>query len=341
MHWSDYDIWNGEKYNKFRKDHFNLTHGIKCSEECDMKLIGSIFLTFLYNENILKQEIFMLDLSKLKEPYFIGEIGINHNGDLQIAKKLIDAIFACNWNCVKFQKRNPDVAVPESQKSLMRDTPWGRIPYIEYKYKVEFGQKEYEYIDKYCKEKPVDWTASVWDIDSLNFLKQFDIPFIKIPSAKITNDELVVEAAKSQIPIVISTGMSTIEEIDNAVNLIKKYGKIPAIMHCNSSYPTPHKEINLRVINFLCERYSDCIIGYSGHEKDLEPTVLAVALGAKIIERHITLSHEMWGTDQKASLEVLAMDMLKKRAKDINVILGSPEKTVTQSEILMREKLRG
>lgn len=282
-----------------------------------------------------------MDFYKLKEPYFIGEIGINHNGDLQIAKKLIDAIFACNWDCAKFQKRNPDIAVPEKQKSVIRDTPWGRIPYIEYKYKVEFGQKEYEYIDKYCKEKPVDWTASVWDIDSLNFLTQFDIPFIKIPSAKITNDELIIESAKTQIPLCISTGMSTVEEIDKAVNLAKKYGKPPVIMHCNSNYPTPYDEINLNVIPFLENRYPDCIIGYSGHEKGLEPTVIAIALGAKIIERHITLSHNMWGTDQKSSLEVLAMDMLKKRSKDVRIILGSDKKTITKSEIPIRLKLRG
>jgi len=282
-----------------------------------------------------------MDFYKLKEPYFIGEIGINHNGDLQIAKKLIDAIFACNWNCAKFQKRNPDVAVPEKQKFVMRDTPWGRISYIEYKYKVEFGQQQYEYIDKYCKEKPIDWTASVWDIDSLNFLTQFDIPFIKIPSAKITNDELIIEAAKTQIPLFISTGMSTVEEIDKAVNLTKKYGKSPVIMHCNSSYPTPHEEANLRVIRFLKDRYSDCTIGYSGHEKDLEPSVIAIALGAKVVERHITLSHDMWGTDQEASLEILAMDMLKKRSKDVELMLGSDKKIISKSEIPIRLKLRG
>jgi len=282
-----------------------------------------------------------MDFYKLKEPYFIGEIGINHNGDLQIAKKLIDAIFACNWDCAKFQKRNPDVAVPEKQKSAIRDTPWGRISYIEYKYKVEFGQKEYRYIDKYCKEKPVDWTASVWDIDSLNFLTQFDIPFIKIPSAKITNDELIIESAKTQIPLCISTGMSTVEEIDKAVNLAKKYGKPPVVMHCNSTYPTPHDEVNLNIIPFLADRYPDCIIGYSGHEKGLEPTVIAIALGAKIIERHITLSHDMWGTDQESSLEVLAMDMLKKRSKDVRTMLGSYKKTITKSEIPIRLKLRG
>ena len=281
-----------------------------------------------------------MDFTKLEQPYLIGEIGINHNGDMQIAKKLIDALFACGWNCAKFQKRNPEIAVPEKQKSVMRDTPWGRMTYLEYKYKVEFGQKEYDYINSYCNEKPLDWSASPWDIDSLNFLTQFDLPFIKLPSAKITDEDLVIESAKSQIAVILSTGMSTIEEIDKAVNLIKKYGKPPVIMHCNSSYPTPKDEINLKVIDFLAKRYSDCVIGYSGHEEDIEPTVIAVALGAKVIERHITLSHDMWGTDQKASLEVLAMDILKKRISTIDTILGNDIKKVTKSELSVREKLR-
>ena len=280
-----------------------------------------------------------VNFEHLKEPYFIGEIGINHNGDIQIAKKLMDAVFACNWNCVKFQKRNPDICVPEKQKDVMRDTPWGKMTYLDYKYKVEFGKKEYDYIDTYCKEKPLDWTASVWDIDSLNFLLNYEVPFIKIPSALLTNLELLKEAAKTNITLIVSTGMSTFDEIDAAVNLITKYGAKPVLMHTNSSYPTPPSELNLNLISVLKNRY-DCVIGYSGHEYDLEPTVIAVALGAKIIERHITLSHNLWGTDQKSSLEVHAMDMLKKRANEVLDILGSNVKKVTPSEIPIREKLR-
>lgn len=276
----------------------------------------------------------------LIDPYFIGEIGINHNGDLQITKKLIDAIFCCNWNCAKFQKRNPDIAVPEAQKSVMRDTPWGRITYLEYKYKVEFEKPEYDFIDKYCAEKPVDWSASVWDLDSLKFLMNYDIPFIKIPSAMMTHDILLEEAAKSKIPLVMSTGMSTLEEVDHAVNLVLKHGVKPVIMHTNSSYPTPREELNLRLIPFYKERYG-CVVGYSGHEPDVESTVLAVTIGAKVIERHITLSHDMWGTDQQASLEIVGMDILRKRAKDIDIIFGSSNKTVTKSEIPIRAKLRG
>ena len=280
-----------------------------------------------------------VNFEQLKEPYFIGEIGINHNGDIQIAKKLMDAVFACNWNCVKFQKRNPDICVPEKQKNIMRDTPWGKMTYLDYKYKVEFGKKEYNYIDTYCKEKPLDWTASVWDIDSLNFLLNYDVPFIKIPSAMLTNLDLLKEAAQTDKTLIVSTGMSTFVEIDTAVNLIMKCGAKPILMHTNSSYPTPPSELNLNLIPVLKDRY-DCIIGYSGHEFDLEPTVIAVALGAKVIERHITLSHNLWGTDQKSSLEVHAMDLLKKRANDASMMLGSSIKEVTPSEIPIREKLR-
>jgi N-acetylneuraminate synthase len=283
----------------------------------------------------------MIDFNNIKEPYFIGEIGINHNGDLQIAKKLIDAVYSCGWHCAKFQKRNPDVAVPEKQKGIKRDTPWGRMTYIDYKYKVEFGKNEYDHINQYCKQKPMHWSLSVWDLDSLEFFVQYDdLPFIKIPSAMVTNNELVKASAQTGYPILMSTGMSTLKEIDKAVELLEQHAKSYAIMHCNSSYPTKNEELNLNVIPMLKERYN-CTVGYSGHEYDLEPTVIAAVLGAKIIERHITISHKMWGTDQKASLEVHAMDMLKKRIQDIDIMLGDQVKDITESEKPIREKLRG
>ena len=282
----------------------------------------------------------MVDFTKLQETYFIGEIGINHNGDMQIAKKLIDAVNACGWDCAKFQKRNPDVCVPEHQKSVIRETPWGTMTYLEYKHRIEFGDEEFDIINNYCAEKPIDWTASVWDLDSLEFLLGYDVPFLKIPSALITETDLVKESARSDKPMIISTGMSTLREVDDAVENVLKYNDNLVIMHTNSSYPTPKNELNLNLIPALKNRYG-CTIGYSGHEEDLEPTVLAIALGAKVIERHITLSHDMWGTDQKASLEVHAMHMLKKRCKDVDIILGSSEKLVTESEIPIRKKLRG
>ena len=282
----------------------------------------------------------MVDFKNLEKPYFIGEIGINHNGSLQNTKKLIDAVSACNWDCAKFQKRDPDVCVPEHQKSKLRSTPWGEMTYIEYKHRVEFGKKQYDYINDYCAEKPIDWSASVWDLNSLDFLLQYNLPYIKIPSAMITNSKLLEESAKSGVPIIMSTGMSSLREVDDAVDLVTKHTDNFVLMYTNSSYPTPKKELNLSLIPFLQERYS-CTIGYSGHEEDLEPTVIACVLGAKVVERHITLSHEMWGTDQKSSLEVVGMDKLYKRIKNIDEILGTPEKKVTESEVSIRKKLRG
>ena len=282
----------------------------------------------------------MLDFKTLNVPYLIAEIGINHNGDLQIAKKLLDGIHATGWHCAKFQKRNPDISVPEKQKSQMRDTPWGRMSYIEYKHRIELGKNEYDVIDKYCKDKPLDWASSVWDLDSLDFCLNYHPPFLKIPSAKLTNEDLVVASAKSGFPVILSTGMSTIEEVDIAVGLLERHAKTYAIMHCNSSYPAKHEELNLNLIPFLRDRYG-CPVGYSGHEYDLEPTVIAASLGAKIIERHITLSHNMWGTDQKSSLELLGMDLLRKRIEQIDKILGVAVKHVTKSELPIRDKLRG
>lgn len=281
------------------------------------------------------------EINDSSRPYLIGEIGINHNGDIQIAKKLIDAANACGWNAVKFQKRVPEIAVPEEQKNVLRDTPWGKMTYLEYKKKIEFGKEEYDYIDEYCKEKPIDWTASPWDMPSLDFLLKYDIPFIKIASATMTNDELLTKAAKSGKTVIMSTGMSEIKEIDHAVDLLQRYsaGNF-VLMHTNSVYPAKHEDLNLRVIQTFRERYH-CMVGYSGHEQDLEPTVVAVALGARVIERHITLSHEMWGTDQKASLEVAAMAMLEGRVRTIGKMLGDGNRVVSRDELSVRKKLRG
>jgi len=284
------------------------------------------------------------------EPYFIAEIGINHNGDLQITKRLIDAAFACDWQCVKFQKRNPDICVPDDQKDIMRDTPWGRMTYLEYKHRIEFGKKEYDYIDKYCREKSISWSASVWDLDSLDFIQKYDVPFIKIPSAMLTNDELLEAVMATEKNIVLSTGMSSIEEIDHAVMILKNgdsyyrqkdyYHANFTLLHCNSTYPAPEEDLNLNNIKMLKDRYH-VPIGYSGHEEDLEASMIAVVLGATIIERHVTLDHSMWGTDQRASLEIIAMDMLKKRCSNVHAMLGSYNRIVTESEKSIRKKLRG
>lgn len=290
-----------------------------------------------------RQEIKLGDyvINEVSFPYIIAEIGINHNGDLQIAKKLIDAANACLWNCVKFQKRTPDIAVPETQKNVMRDTPWGEITYLEYKKKIEFDKKEYDYIDKYCKEKPIGWSASPWDIPSLEFLLEYDLPFIKIASASNTNKEILKLACESGKPLLVSTGMSTLKETDELVEFLEKYSDGRYILlHTNSTYPTPPDELNLRMITTLRERYQ-CLVGYSGHEIDLEPSVIATSLGAKVIERHVTLDHNMWGTDHRASLQVEGMAMLYGRMKEVLTMLGDGKKTVTESELKVRGKLRG
>ena len=224
---------------------------------------------------------------------------------------------------------------------MMRDTPWGRITYLEYKKKVEFGKTEYDYIDKYCREKPIAWTASPWDIPSLEFLLTYDLPFIKIASAGNGDREMMKLACESGRPLLVSTGMSTLEEIDEMVSFLEKYSDGNYILlHTNSAYPTPAEDLNLRMIKTLKERYH-CLVGYSGHEQDLEPTVVATALGAKVIERHVTLDHDMWGTDHAASLTVAAMAMLQGRMKEVLVMLGTGEKTVTEKEREVRRKLRG
>ena len=276
-----------------------------------------------------------------KNIYIIAEIGINHNGDMSIAKKLIDIAKVAGCDVVKFQKRNPDVCVPEHQKTVMRDTPWGKMTYLDYKYKVEFNQNQYDEIDIYCKEKDIKWSASPWDIDSLDFLNQYDIPFIKIPSALLTDLELIKESVKTGKKIIISTGMSTIEEIDNAVDTIKKVNAEAqyAILHCNSTYPAPNNELNLNCIKTLKDKYK-CEVGYSGHEFGLTTTIASVCLGATIIERHITLDRTMWGTDQMCSVEPQGLIKLVRGIKELNKALGDGKKIVTETEKPIREKLR-
>ena len=279
-------------------------------------------------------------IAKNEPTFMIAEIGINHNGRLDLAKKLIDAAFACNWHCVKFQKRTPDLCVPLQQKNVIRETPWGKITYLDYRYKVEFGHKEYSYIDKYCKEKPILWIASAWDIPSLEFILKYDVPFIKIASAKLTDTELIKAVSQSGKPVILSTGMSSIQEIDTAVNILENCSNGDYIlMHTNSAYPAPIEDVNLHVIDFLRDRYQ-CLVGYSGHEYDLEPSMVAAYLGAKVTERHITISHNMWGSDQAASLEISGMDILYKRINSINLMLGDGIKRITPKEMESRKKLR-
>lgn len=273
--------------------------------------------------------------------YVIAEIGINHNGSLEIAKQLIDIAKVAGCDVVKFQKRNPNVCVPEHQKKIMRDTPWGKMTYLDYKYKVEFNKSDYDKIDEYCKSKDIHWSASPWDIDSLNFLIEYDLPFIKIPSALLTNLELIKESAKKSKELIISTGMSTMEEVDLAVDAIKnansncKY----SILHCNSTYPAPIEDLNLKCIQTLEKKYN-CPVGYSGHEFGLTTTIASICMGATIIERHITLDRTMWGTDQMCSVEPQGLIKLVRGIKELSLAIGDGEKRVTEKEKEIRKKLR-
>tara|TARA_B100000989_G_scaffold257772_1_gene207441 strand:+ start:1830 stop:2693 length:864 start_codon:yes stop_codon:yes gene_type:complete len=282
----------------------------------------------------------VLNFNNLNKAYLIAEIGINHNGDINIAKKLIDAAYSIGWDCVKFQKRSPHICVPDHQKKIVRETPWGKMTYLDYKYKVEFESEQYDEIDKYCNSKnpQIDWSASVWDLQSLNFLVKYKVPFIKVPSAMITNLELVKECASTKIPLIFSTGMCEIKEIDEAVNIISKHNSNYCLLHTNSTYPAPIEDLNLSLIPFYIDRYK-CTVGYSGHEYNIEPTVIAVALGAKLIERHVTLNHEMWGTDHKSSLTISGMDRLLVRLRTAEKAIGQPKKLITPQEKEIRKKL--
>jgi len=269
---------------------------------------------------------------------FIAEIGINHNGDIKIVKEIIDMCVLAKVDYVKFQKRNPDVCVPDKEKFKLKNTPWGEMTYIEYRKKLEFSEKEYDEIDSYCRSKNIKWFASVWDIDSLKFIIKYDVDFIKIPSAKITDYDLLNAVALLKIPVIISTGMSTEKQIDDAVNILNNCDL--TIFHCNSSYPADDKELNLKYIVKLKEKYPFTKIGYSGHEEGISACIVAKTLGAEVFERHVTLSRSMWGTDQAASLVYDELYKLVRDLKKVDVWIGDGIKKVYESEKLVMSKLR-
>ena len=272
------------------------------------------------------------------QTYFIAEIGINHNGDIQNALKLIESAKLAGCDAVKFQKRTPEIATPKSSWNIMRDTPWGKMKYIDYKKKIEFGKREYDIIDKFCKKINILWTASCWDINSVKFIEKYKVKFHKVPSACITDIGLLKELKKTNKSIIISTGMSTEKQIEKAVKILSQ--KNLSILHCNSSYPAQNHQLNLRYIEKLKNMYKKSIIGYSGHEMNLSSSVAAMVLGAKIIERHITLDKSMWGTDQQASIEPLGFARLIKDVRAVEKSLGKAIKIVYPEEKKIMVKLR-
>ena len=269
--------------------------------------------------------------------YVIAEVGINHNGDVQVAKDLIKAASEAHVDAVKFQKRTPEICVPDHQKGQMRETPWGYISYLDYRYKVEFGQEEYAEIDAYAKSLGIDWLASAWDIPSLEFIDAFNPPAHKVPSALLTDHELLRALKKNGRPVILSTGMSTMDEIDAAVEILGDDNLL--ICHTTSSYPCPPEELNLKMIQTLRDRF-DCPIGYSGHEVGLVTSAVAVAMGACLIERHVTLDRAMWGSDQAASVEPQGIRTLVKYIRVTEKAVGDGEKQVYESEQSSLSKMR-
>ncbi|BBO88343.1 N-acetylneuraminate synthase family protein [Desulfosarcina ovata] len=269
--------------------------------------------------------------------FIVAEIGINHNGDLDIARQLIDIAVSAGCDAVKFQKRSPDVCVPPQQKCLQRETPWGVMSYIDYRHRVEFGRVEYGEIDRYCKKKKIPWLASCWDIESIDFMDAYSLPAYKVASACLTDEALLYYLKKKNKPVVLSTGMSSMSQIRRAVGFFEEEKLL--ILHTTSSYQFNPGEINLRVIDAFRREFR-CPIGYSGHEIGFAVTLAAVALGAVIIERHITLDRSMWGSDHSISLDP---PQLRQMVRDIRIIekaMGDGVKQIYESERRASAKLR-
>ena len=271
--------------------------------------------------------------------FVVAEIGINHNGDLNIAKKLIDVAVVAGCNAVKFQKRTVDKVYSKEYLDGYRKSPWGETQRAQ-KQGLEFGKDEYDEIDRYCKAKGIEWYASAWDTESQNFLKQYNCKYNKVASAMLTNDALLEEIAQEGKYTFIATGMSTYEEIDHAVDVFHKHNCAFELMHCNSTYPMPMEDANLKLIYALSIKYQ-CKVGYSGHEEGTLVSTCAVAAGATSIERHITLDKTMYGSDQKASIEPYELCKLVKDIRSTEKIMGTGNKTLSEAELIVRKKLRG
>ncbi|MEV5121655.1 N-acetylneuraminate synthase family protein [Streptomyces decoyicus] len=270
--------------------------------------------------------------------YVTGEIGINHNGDLENAFALIDAAADAGCDAVKFQKRTPEICTPRDQWDIERDTPWGRMTYIDYRHRVEFDEDGYRAIDEYCKKRGIAWFASPWDVESVAFLEKFDVPCYKVASASLTDDDLLRAMRATGRTVILSTGMSTPKQIRHAVEVLGSENIL--LCHATSTYPAKAEELNLRMINTLQDEYPNVPIGYSGHETGLQTTLAAVALGATFVERHITLDRAMWGSDQAASVEPGGLSRLVRDIRTIEESLGDGVKKVYESELGPMKKLR-
>ena len=276
--------------------------------------------------------------NEYKKPYLIAEIGINHNGSLKTAKKMIDVAHLSGFDAVKFQKRDPDICVPEYQKKIQRETPWGVMSYLDYKKKIEFSLKQLTTLKKYSKKFNLDFSASCFDINSYKLMNKLN-DFNKIPSAMITNIDFLEQVAKKKKKTLISTGMCTMKDISRAIKIFKKNKCKYELMHCVSLYPCPDEKLNLRMIQTLKNKFK-CKVGYSGHESSVSPSLFAYMFGAETIERHITLDRSMWGTDQAASLSPDGMNLLCTSFNKIKDIFGDGVKkfSIEEKKILKKFK---
>jgi len=276
--------------------------------------------------------------SDVEKIFIIAEIGINHNGDINLAKELMKLAKDAGCDAVKFQKRTIDIVYTESFLKEKRESPWGSTQ-REQKEGLEFNENEYRQIDSYSKELDILWFASAWDIPSQDFLKEFDLPYNKIASAMITNLDFVEHVAKEQKHTFVSTGMTSLEDIDIAVDIFKKYDCPITIMHTNSEYPSPEENLNLSIIQTLQKRYN-VPVGYSGHETSVSPSVIAASIGAVAIERHITIDRSSYGSDQSASLEITGLRNLVDIIRKVPIVLGDGKKVITDQEKIIAKKLR-
>lgn len=274
----------------------------------------------------------------MSKTFIIAEIGINHNGSLGLAKELIDGAVTAGCDMVKFQKRTLDLVYTQEELDKPRESPWGTTN-REQKQGLEFSEAEYDEIDAYCKENNIEWTASAWDVPSQLFLRKYNLNYHKVASPMLTHDELLETIAEEGKHTFISTGMSTVEQIEHAVSIFEKADCAYELMHCNSTYPMEPKDANLRVIDTLRQKFN-CNIGYSGHEVGVVTSCAAVALGATSLERHITLDRAMYGSDQSASLELGGLNKLVKYVRAVEESLGSPVKQLQPSEVPAMKKLR-
>lgn len=270
--------------------------------------------------------------------YVIAEIGLNHNGDVEIAKRLIDVAARAGANAVKFQKRTPEISTPEHMRDVPRETPWGTMTYLDYRRRVEFDRDQYIEVGDYATLHGLDWFASPWDVPSVDFLEDLNVVAHKVASASLTDTELLEAIRETGKPVILSTGMSTMEQIDRAMGVLNTDRVI--LLHATSTYPMEPEEANLRMISTLRDRYAGVPVGYSGHERGLQISLAAVALGAVAVERHITLDRTMWGSDHAASLEPAGLEHLVRDIRVIETALGDGVKRVFPGEQAPMAKLR-